>query len=108
MSLNFERIRWRNSSLLYRRTSGSSRAAEEEDYHDQANANNSRNFVRDLRAQLASIPNPDHEFDLILYQHLDISLLKPLKVPTQTFFHVSSQKGSFSSFFLWFLCDLFS
>ncbi|KAK7320193.1 hypothetical protein RJT34_04929 [Clitoria ternatea] len=49
----------------------------------QHNANNS---LRDLRAQLASIPNHDNTLD----PDFDFSLLKPIKVPSQTLSRPSS------------------
>ncbi|RDX67780.1 Mitogen-activated protein kinase 15 [Mucuna pruriens] len=51
---------------------------------DHNNANNSRVLVRDLRAQLASIPHQDRQTDF------DFSSLKPIKVPTQIPFRPSS------------------
>ncbi|BAT72645.1 hypothetical protein VIGAN_01007000 [Vigna angularis var. angularis] len=53
---------------------------------NQNNANNSRVYVRDLRAQLASIPNHDHLVD----PDFDFSTLKPIKVPAQIPFRPSS------------------
>ncbi|QCD85431.1 Protein kinase [Vigna unguiculata] len=50
------------------------------------NANNSRVHVRDLRAQLSSIPNHDHLVD----PNFDFSTLKPIKVPAQIPFRPSS------------------
>ncbi|KAJ1437805.1 Protein kinase domain [Sesbania bispinosa] len=55
---------------------------------DNNNANNDRVFVRDLRAQLASIPTHDHDQDHLTHFPIhDISLspLKPIKVPTHFF-----------------------
>jgi len=75
------------------------------------NANNSRVHVRDLRAQLSSIPNHDHLVD----PNFDFSTLKPIKVPAQIPFRPSSMDhhkkvlffiAPFSSFFL--LPSLFS
>nr|KYP67465.1 Mitogen-activated protein kinase 9 [Cajanus cajan] len=57
------------------------RRASVEDHNN--NANNSRVHVRDLRAQLASIPNHD-------LSDFDFSTLKPIKVPTQIPFKPSS------------------
>ncbi|XP_014515807.1 mitogen-activated protein kinase 9 [Vigna radiata var. radiata] len=53
---------------------------------NQNNANNSRVYVRDLRAQLASIPNHEHLLD----PDFDFSTLKPIKVPAQIPFRPSS------------------
>ncbi|KAK7370095.1 hypothetical protein VNO80_12150 [Phaseolus coccineus] len=50
------------------------------------NANNSRVYVRDLRAQLPSIPN----HDLLVDPDFDFSTLKPIKVPAQIPFRPSS------------------
>ncbi|KAL9330336.1 hypothetical protein ACSQ67_005339 [Phaseolus vulgaris] len=50
------------------------------------NANNSRVYVRDLRAQLPSIPNHHHLVD----PDFDFSTLKPIKVPAQIPFRPSS------------------
>ena len=73
--------------LFQRRASSSSSS----DHHDQnnVNANNSLVLVRDLRAQLASIPNtlhPDSDSDF----DFDFSTLKPIKVPSQIPFRPSS------------------
>ncbi|XP_061359509.1 mitogen-activated protein kinase 9-like isoform X2 [Gastrolobium bilobum] len=59
-------------------------SATKDDHIHNNNANNSRVSVRDLRAQLASIPNHDHQTPI--HQHFDISPLKPIKVPTLTLF----------------------
>ncbi|CAJ1936649.1 unnamed protein product [Sphenostylis stenocarpa] len=53
---------------------------------NQHNANNSRVHVRDLRSQLASIPN----HDLIVDPDFDFSTLKPIKVPAQIPFRPSA------------------
>ena len=50
------------------------------------NANNSRVHVRDLRAQLSSIPS----HDLLVDPDFDFSTLKPIKVPAQIPFRPSS------------------
>ncbi|TKY61051.1 Mitogen-activated protein kinase 15 [Spatholobus suberectus] len=63
-------------------------SASVEDHNN--NANNSRVSVRDLRAQLASIPNQDYETDLSVDPDFDFSTLKPIKVPTQIPFIPSS------------------
>jgi len=66
------------------------------------NANNSRVYVRDLRAQLPSIPNHHHLVD----PDFDFSTLKPIKVPAQIPFRPSSmdlhKKVIFSSPHLFF------
>ncbi|XP_027343887.1 mitogen-activated protein kinase 9-like [Abrus precatorius] len=60
---------------------------------DHSNANNSRVYVRDLRAQLASVPDQDRQTDLTVQQDFDFdfdfSSLKPIKVPTQALFRPS-------------------
>lgn len=52
--------------------------------------NNDRVFLRDLRAQLASIPTQDHQTLPPIHQHFDISSLKPIRVPTPALFPFSS------------------
>ncbi|MED6138395.1 Mitogen-activated protein kinase 9 [Stylosanthes scabra] len=65
---------------------------------DENNKNDDVLLVRDLRAQLASIPTCNQETELAIDDDFDISGLKPLKVPTQILFKYSSmdphKKGS--------------
>ncbi|KAJ1394231.1 Protein kinase domain [Sesbania bispinosa] len=66
-------------------TSSSSKSRSDEDNN---NANNDRVFVRDLRAQLASIPTNDHDHDHLTHfpiHDISFSPLKPIKVPTHLF-----------------------
>ncbi|KAK7358147.1 hypothetical protein VNO77_00068 [Canavalia gladiata] len=58
------------------------RASTSAEHHTNAN-----NSLRDLRAQLASIPNQDRQ---TIDQDFDFSSLKHIKVPTQTLFRPSS------------------
>ena len=72
---------------LFKRRASS--PASDDHNHNNVNANNSRVLVRDLRAQLASIPNtlhPDSDSDF----DFDFSTLKPIKVPSQIPFRPSS------------------
>lgn len=72
---------------LFKRRASS--PASDDHNHNNVNANNSRVLVRDLRAQLASIPNtlhPDSDSDF----DFDFSTLKPIKVPTPIPFRPSS------------------
>ena len=73
---------------LFQRRASSSSSSDHHD-HNNVNANNSLVLVRDLRAQLASIPNtlhPDSDSDF----DFDFSTLKPIKVPSQIPFRPSS------------------
>ena len=68
---------------LFKRRASS--PASDDHNHNNVNANNSRVLVRDLRAQLASIPNT-----LDPVSDFDFSTLKPIKVPTPIPFRPSS------------------
>ncbi|KAI9101578.1 hypothetical protein K1719_023822 [Acacia pycnantha] len=103
--------------LFQRRPSSAIKSSDDEashnhNYHNadrMASSNNSHKFVRDLRAQLATLPIQEREEGegvddgLTIVDDFDISGLKHIKVPTRAYFEAASmdptKKTSETEFF---------
>lgn len=90
--------------LFQRRTTAASKSSDDEPSHHHnynngdrnANGHDTHSFVRDLRAQLATIPSPDTEEGegaeegLKIEVDIDITGLKLIKVPTRANFKAAA------------------